>query len=56
MADSLRCVVLRGAGLEAHVSPLGATIVKFFAPDRAGALAGAQMAALTRAACNYPCH
>lgn len=41
MADALRTVVLRGAGLEAHVSPLGATLVKLFAPDRAGAVAGA---------------
>jgi hypothetical protein len=41
MADSLKAVVLRGAGLEAHVSPLGATLVKLLAPDRDGALAGA---------------
>jgi hypothetical protein len=41
MADSLKAVVLRGAGLEAHISPLGATLVKLLAPDRDGALAGA---------------
>lgn len=42
MANSLQCIVLRGAGLECHVSRLGATIVKFFAPDRHGQLAGAR--------------
>jgi hypothetical protein len=41
MAESLKAVVLRGAGLEAHVSPLGATLTKLLAPDRAGALTGA---------------
>ena len=43
MADALRTIVLRGAGLEAHVSPLGATLTKLFAPDRTGALAGASL-------------
>jgi hypothetical protein len=52
MADALRTIVLRGAGLEVHVSPLGATLTKIFAPDRTGALAGACSPALRRAA---PC-
>ncbi len=51
MADSLKAVVLRGAGLEAHVSPLGATLTKLLAPDRAGVLAGARRAAAC--ACVY---
>ena len=41
MADSLKRIVLRGAGLEASVSPLGATLTSLLAPDRSGALAGA---------------
>ena len=40
MADALKTIVLRGAGLEVHVSPLGATLTKIFAPDRTGATAG----------------
>ena len=44
MADALKTIVLRGAGLEVHVSPLGATLTKIFAPDRTGALAGARAA------------
>lgn len=35
--DTLRLVALRGGGLEAHVSPLGATLVRLLAPDRRGA-------------------
>lgn len=35
--DTLRLVVLRGCGLEAHVSPLGATLVRVLAPGRGGA-------------------
>ena len=33
---SLNCIVLRGCGLEAHVSRLGATLVKLLAPGRGG--------------------
>ena len=39
MSDALRCIVLRGAGLEVHVAPLGATLVKVLTPDRTGAVA-----------------
>lgn len=35
---SLSCVELRGAGLEARLSPLGAAIVSLLAPDRSGVL------------------
>ena len=35
---SLNCIVLRGCGLEAHVSRLGATLVKLLAPGRGGEL------------------
>jgi len=50
MAGSLQCIVLKGAGLECHVSRLGATIVKFFAPDRSGQLAGVRAGAEKRVA------
>jgi len=38
MSD-LSLIVLRGAGLELHVTPLGAALVRLLAPDRQGALA-----------------
>jgi hypothetical protein len=41
MADSLKLITLRGAGLEARVSPLGATLTSLLVPDRNGQLAGA---------------
>ena len=53
MADTLRAVVLRGAGLEAHVSPLGATLTKLLAPDRAGTLAGADACLPLRSAAQH---
>jgi hypothetical protein len=53
MAGSLQCIVLKGAGLECHVSRLGATIVKFLAPDRSGQLAGVRAGAQKRVALDW---
>jgi len=40
MGDALRLITIAGAGLEVHVSPLGASLVRVLVPDQAGGIAG----------------